>query len=127
MWPEPSSFYMKNTKCPYCKQDELKPYSDYCCCYGCGKIVKTQVSARELRNDIFEILDNHHISPKFVLITDLSEFAAKQSHHPQPISEERIKEVWDKYKTIRKEGRSTFKERLKYEGFKAALKELNNE
>jgi len=28
------------TKCPYCKSDELKPYKDFYCCYGCGKIVK---------------------------------------------------------------------------------------
>jgi len=31
---------MKNLICPHCKQDELKPYKDFYCCYGCGEIVR---------------------------------------------------------------------------------------
>ena len=33
------------TICPYCEQDELKPYKNFYCCYGCGEIVK-KVSER---------------------------------------------------------------------------------
>ena len=33
-------------KCPYCKSDELKPYKDFYCCYGCGKTVESEIAKK---------------------------------------------------------------------------------
>jgi len=40
------------------------------------------MKAEELRNDIFDILKDHKIIPTFEMVSDLSQFAAKQSQLP---------------------------------------------